>query len=188
MRITQAAQFRKLRARPGAVMLAGVLLGCSIASAQTFYKWTDEKGVVHFSDVPPPETKGVEERRLPVPPAAEPARSESDAAASTQAAANPSQGLTGPARIIIVSQNTPRTGPSALHISGQVRNVGGAAARSVAVTISATDDTQGNPCLNEQAPVEPPTLHPGETGNFDVDLDSPCLYGKPGLDVAPVWE
>jgi len=169
-------------------MLAGVLLACSIASAQTFYKWTDAQGIVHFSDAAPADRKGVEEQRLPVPPAGAPARPEPDAAASARAAANASAGLTGPARIIIVSQNTPRTGPSAMHISGQVRNVGGADARSVAVTISATDDTQGNPCLNEQAPVEPPTLHPGETGSFDVDVDNPCLYGQPGLEVAPVWE
>jgi hypothetical protein len=169
-------------------MLAGVLLACSIASAQTFYKWTDQQGIVHFSDAPPPDTKGVEERRLPAPLAAEPARPESDAAASAPGAANASAGLTGPARIIIVSQSTPRTGPSAMHISGQVRNVGGADARSVAVTISVTDDTQGNPCLSEEAPVEPPTLHPGETGSFDIDVDNPCLYGQPGLDVAPVWE
>ncbi len=167
-------------------MLAGVLFACSIASAQTFYKWTDQQGIVHFSDARPPDTKGVEERRLPAQPAAEPAPPESDAAAS--APADTSAGLTGPARIVIVSQHTPRSGPSALHIFGEVRNVGGADARSVAVTISATDDTQGNSCLNEQAPVEPPTLHPGDTGSFNVEVDDPCLYGRPGVNVAPVWE
>ena len=35
----------------------GLLCACGVlcASAQTMYKWVDEKGVTHFSETPPPE-------------------------------------------------------------------------------------------------------------------------------------
>ena len=161
-------------------MLAGALVGFSMADAQTFYKWTDERGVVHFSDAAPADKKGVEERHLPVP--------REPAAAPVQVESQPPPGVEGTARIVVVSRNAPRTGPSAMHVSGTVKNLGGADARSVAVRVSATDDMQGNPCLSEQTPVEPPTLRPGQTGTFDIEIDSPCLYGQPGLDVTPLWE
>ena len=75
-----------------------------------------------------------------------------------------------------------------MHVIGEVKNVGGADAQRVAVTITAVDSTQGTPCLNEEAAVTPSTLHAGESGNFDVDVDSPCLFGEPHVDVAPVWD
>ncbi len=168
------------------VVGAAWLAWCATSGAQTFYKWTDEHGVVHFSDSAPAQAKGVEERNLPPPPAG----GQPEAAQDTgEAAATPgTPGATGPARIILVSRKAPRTGPSTMHIIGEVKNVGGADARGVAVTISAVDATQGDPCLNEQAAVAPSTLHPGESGNFDVNVDSPCLYGQPRVDVSPVWE
>ena len=83
----------------------------------------------------------------------------------------------GPARVILVSREAPRTGPSSMHITGEVKNVGGADAQRVAVTISSVDSTAGTPCLSEEAAVTPSTLHPGESGRFDVDVDSPCLCG-----------
>jgi hypothetical protein len=36
--------------------------------------------------------------------------------------------------------------------------------------------------------VNPSTVPAGETGNFDVDLDNPCLAGDTPVDVAPVWK
>jgi hypothetical protein len=42
-----------------ALILAAALAVSAQASAQTMYKWVDEKGVTHFSGDPPPEgTKG----------------------------------------------------------------------------------------------------------------------------------
>ncbi|HXQ23754.1 MAG TPA: DUF4124 domain-containing protein [Candidatus Acidoferrales bacterium] len=169
---------------------------CAITSAQTFYKWTDDAGVVHFSDEPPPDMKGVEERNLAVEPVVksgpESPDHPSDAAAAGGGAKEPgapnAPKAEGPARVVLVSRQNPRIGPSAMHVIGQVKNVGGANARRVSVTISAVDATQGTPCLNEEASVTPSTLKPGETGNFDVDLNSPCLLGEPNLDVAPVWD
>lgn len=74
-----------------------------------------------------------------------------------------------------------------MHVTGKVKNVGGDDARSVAVTITAADDTQGNPCLHEEAAVTPSTLRSGEAGRFDVYLDSPCLFGQATIDITPSW-
>jgi uncharacterized protein DUF4124 len=163
---------------------------CGLASAQTYYKWTDDHGVVHFSDAPPADPKGVEERHLAAPPVAEAPAKEAavERAPEAQGKGAVAEPPVGPARVIVTSRKTPRTGPSALHVIGEVKNVGGADARRVAVTISAVDVTQGTPCLNEETTVEPSTLHPGDKGNFDVNVDSPCLFGDPSVDVAPVWD
>jgi len=176
-------------------MLSVALVGwCAVAAAQTFYKWTDESGIVHFSDAPPPQVKGVEERNLPAPPktSKEPAPSERGSANPEQArkeSANPAApAAEGPARVVIISRESPRIGPSTMHVLGEVRNVGAVDAQNVTVTISAVDSGQGNPCLNQQAAVTPSTLHAGETGKYDVDVDSPCLLGDTQVDLAPVWE
>ena len=181
--------------RSAATVLGVALVSVAgVSSAQTFYKWTDEAGVVHFSDAAPPaQARGVEERKLPPPPQS--ASAESPGAASAEgeqadgkpAVADGAPGE-GPARVIIVSRKNPRTGPSAMHIAGEVKNVGGSDAGQVTVTISAADSGQGNPCLNEQTDVAPSTLRPGQTGKFDVEVDSPCLNGDPRVDVEPVWQ
>jgi len=177
-------------------MLRVALVGwCTAAAAQTFYKWTDDGGIVHFSDVPPPKVKGVEERNLPAPPeavaipqdrSAPVNRAGSAAAAAASVAAAPA--ATGPAQVVIIARDTPRLSPSAMHVVGEVRNVGAADALNVTVTISAVDSVQGNPCLSQQVIVTPPTLHSGESGKFDIDVDSPCLLGDAHVDVAPEWE
>jgi hypothetical protein len=163
---------------------------CSIAAAQTVYKWTDEHGVIHFADSPPSEARKVEERHLPAPPAskasddapAEPRTPKSDALIRRDPGAQP------PAQVILASRKTPRTGPSSLRIQGEVRNVGGTNAERVAVAISAVDSDDGSSCVKEEIGVSPPTLHPGETGSFDTDFDKPCLLGQPKIDIAPVWD
>ena len=163
---------------------------CSVAAAQTYYKWTDDQGIVHFADMPPPKGEHVEERQLSVPP---PARAqEPEAPAETTAATDgetqgPIAGK-GPARVIVISRQLPRTGPTSMHIIGEVKNLGGTDAQRVAVTISSVDSTAGTPCLSEEAAVTPSTLHSGEKGSFDVDVDSPCLSGQPQVDIAPVWD
>ena len=168
----------QVRAR---LFLVGLALAClsRIAGAQTFYKWTDENGTVHFSDVPPLNTKNVEERSLPPAPAAP-----QDGGEKSESAEAKTPGASeGPARVVLVSQHVPRTGPSAVHVSGQVKNVGGADARSVLVTVKAVDIAAGTPCLQEDVDVKPATLRPGETGDFDADIDNPCLSGGTPVDL-----
>jgi len=72
-----------------------LLLGCSLAAAQTVYKWVDQDGVVHYSDQP---HANAEKMRVPAvqtyraPPAAD---SSADAAAGVlppEANTNPYQG------------------------------------------------------------------------------------------------
>jgi hypothetical protein len=157
-----------------------------MAAAQTFYKWTDDQGIVHFADMPPPKGEHVEERHLPVPPTEAPAAAE--AAPATGAEAQAPIPAESPARVILVSQQAPRTGPSSMHIIGEVKNVGGKDAQRVAVTVSSVDSTAGTPCLSEEAAVTPSTLRPGESGRFDIDVDNPCLSGEPQVDIAPVWD
>ena len=58
------------------VLAIAVTVVCASANAQqTVYKWTDEDGVVHFSDSPPAksETAGVETVAIPKAPPAPPA-------------------------------------------------------------------------------------------------------------------
>ena len=165
----------------------------AVSTAQTYYKWTDSRGVVHFSDQAPVQEKGVEERQLaPVPPAPEGTESSTEPAGNDTEGNNPKKtddgSSAGPAQVVVVSQQSPHTGPSEMHIHGKVKNVGGKDAQRVAVTISAVDSQQGNPCLQNEIPVTPSTLHPGETGKFDTHLDNPCLFGDAKVDIGPVWE
>jgi hypothetical protein len=162
--------------------LAGCGFVCwyGVASAQTFYKWSDEQGIVHFSDVPPANAKNVEQRNLPgAPPPANP-EEEADKPAEAKTPGTSE----GPARVVLVSRRTPHTGPTAVHVSGEVKNVGGADANGVSVTVTAVDITAGTPCLREEVGVTPSTLRPGETGNFDAEIDNPCLAGGTPVDVA----
>jgi hypothetical protein len=172
--------------------MAGVAVAvwCFAVTAQTVYKWTDEHGVIHFADSPPPDARKVEERHLPGAPASnasddtptEPRTPRSDALTRHD------PGAPAPAQVILASRKTPSTGPSSVHVQGEVRNVGGSDAARVAVTISATDSNDGSSCLQEEIAVSPPTLRPGETGSFDTDFDKPCLLGQPKIDIAPVWD
>lgn len=163
----------------------GVAAWCAIATAQTVYKWTDAQGVVHFADTPPSEVGKVEERHLSPPRPAKP-REEPPAAAP---AANTEAPTTqGSAQVIVASRRTPRTSVSAVHVTGEVKNVGAGNAERVAVTVSAVDSQQGMPCLSEEIAVRPPTLRPGESGTFDAEVDSPCLIGQSTVDIAPVWD
>ncbi len=176
------------RARTWLTLTASGLFCCyGIAAAQTFYKWTDDRGIVHFSDSAPVNTKNVEERSLPPPGPAKP--QEESQGEPTEKGAPPDTKTTsgtneGPARVVLVSSRSPRTGPSAVHVSGEVKNVGGEDARTVAVIVSAVDVTAGTPCLHEELGVTPSTLRPGETGNFDGDIDDPCLSGGTPVDIS----
>jgi len=161
-------------------VVAGCVLLCwhGSAGAQTVYKWTDEQGTVHFADSPPTGTKNVEERSLPPPRPPAPVDEQ-----ATPGESKPSE-AEGPARIVLVSKHAPRTGPTAVHVSGEVKNVGGSDARDVSVTVTAVDATAGTPCLHQDLSVTPSTLGPGETGNFDAEIEDPCLAGGTPLNIA----
>jgi hypothetical protein len=75
-----------------------------------------------------------------------------------------------------------------MHIFGEVKNVGGQDAQRVAVTVSSVDSTAGTPCLSEEGAVTPSTLHPSESGKFDLELNDPCLSGGPQVNIVPVWD
>jgi len=169
-------------------LVAGAIAaGSTLAAAQTFYKWTDERGTVHFSDAPPPQSNGVEVRNLPPPPAA-PAKADGVTEGKPEDSATDAGRKEGPARVVILSRRSPRTGPTTMHIEGKVKNVGGEAAQNVSVTINVADSGQGNPCLSQDVTVTPANLPPGQSGDFKVDLESPCLNGEPSLDVALAWD
>jgi hypothetical protein len=55
------------------VLLVGLIIGSSLAYAQTTYRWVDDKGVVHFTDDPTgiPEKYQVQERKE-IPPSEPP--------------------------------------------------------------------------------------------------------------------
>ena len=168
---------------------------CAPAAAQTYYRWTDDRGVVHLADQPPAQSKGsVEERHLAVKPAVrqEPGdASDRDGAPHGDGAGADAGGgsaVDGPAKVIVIARHSPRVGPSALRVSGVVKNVGGKDAQQVVVNLSAVDASQGTPCLQSEASVAPSTLHPGETGNFETNVDGPCLFEDTEVAIDPVWD
>jgi len=173
-----------------------LIMGClaagwaTAAAAQTYFKWTDGQGIVHFSDAPPQQGKGVEKLNLPAapvrPPAAKPPAGV-PAAGATGIGSDPIPGASSAARVVLTSRKTPRTGPSALQVSGEVKNVGGGAAHDVLVTITVLDQSSGYECLRHEVAVAPSALGAGEVGTFDVALDSPCLFGQPKVDLVPAW-
>lgn len=170
------------------VLVLGMTLPWSVrGSAQTYYKWTDQKGIVHLSDQVPSGVKGVQERVMVAPARpVDSAPSGQDAAAPGAPAAAATGG--GPARVILESFQSPRTGPASMHVSGTVKNVGGTVADSIVVALSALDPGQGNPCFESDVSVSPSSLQPGEQAGFETDLNDPCLSGDAKLDAHPRWQ
>jgi Domain of unknown function (DUF4124) len=156
---------------------------------QTVYRWTDAGGVVHFADTPPLGTQA-EERHLAVPSTEQATQPEPMPEASLE---QPSAALSevppgSPARVLVLSRKTTRRGASALQVVGEVENFGGADATDLSVAVTANEPDKARPCLRQQFKVSPSTLHPGERGRFTADVDHPCLYGNPAIDVAPAWK
>ncbi len=150
---------------------------------ETVYQWTDEQGTLHFSDQPPGGRK-VEERHLPPP---EPAQ-KGESVEPSSAGALPAPAPQDPARVLIERQQAERTGPSALHVSGVVRNVGGRAATQLRVRVSAPDPVQGNPCLEQEVPINVDHLEAGERKTFELELDHPCLHGEATVQLQVRWD
>lgn len=169
------------------------LLAALPTAAQTFYKWTDDRGVVHFSDAPPADVRNVEERVVNAPPLIRRPDVQNpdttEAAEGGEGSAKASEGApSGPARVVLLSRQTPRISPSAIRVMGRVKNTGGEPAANVGVDVTVVDESQGTVCMQEQVDVEPSTLEPGKTGTFDLTLDNPCLFGAAELNVEPRWQ
>ncbi len=168
-------------------VLCVVLLAGSVLQAQTYYKWTDEQGTIHLTDQPPTGVKGVQERNL-VPHATlvNPTTDEEPVVdAGTKASGE--QPASGAPRVEIQGYRTTRTGPSSIHASGTVKNIGDGEADDVVVVLSAVDAGQGNPCYESDVTIQPSKLPPGEMAVFDVDVDDPCLLGDAKLDARVRW-
>ncbi len=177
--------------RPWKLCLAiGVLASTAVGSplaAQTVYTWTDKGGTVHFADHAPADAGNVEERNLP---ARQPITGGEDADVAAKAAADgtATPGAAGPAKLLVVSSKSDHSGPTSMHVSGIVKNAGGAAATGVAVVVSSLDPGQGNPCFHSEVSVSPSTLQGGETGTFESDIDSPCLQEGTTLDLTTLGQ
>jgi hypothetical protein len=167
----------------------------TLVSAQTVYRWEDERGVVHFSDAPPPNAKNVEKRSMPRAPkpavrGAEDTGATGDGDSKDVENGKPAtaDGEASAARIEIKKQDVDPVGDSTSEFSGEVENVGGAAANDVIVVIEVTETNQGAECLREEVDVSPSSLEPGEKGTFSVTLSNPCFYGPIATTVRPEWD
>jgi Domain of unknown function (DUF4124) len=167
----------------------------SAVHAADVYHWTDEKGVVHFADAPPPHVKA-ETRTLPLAqPMSRPAAT-GDAAAPPPVAPDEAKGsdaaaahaASGPARIVITRQDEQRLGGQRHEYSGVVKNEGGSPAHGVAITIHVTETQQGDDCLSDEIAVEPPTLAPGDTARFTAEYSHPCFAGETRTSFEAVWD
>jgi hypothetical protein len=177
--------------------LVFLLLG-NLASAQTVYRWEDERGVVHFSDAPPRDAKNVQTRSMPRAPkpairgtegpsaVADDASTTGDSVQSEKPAtadATPSA-----ARIEIKKRDVNPTGEATNEFTGEVENVGGSRANDVIVVIDVTETNQGDHCLREEVDVSPSSLDPGEKGSFSATLSNPCFYGPVATSVQAEWD
>ena len=80
------------RARAAAFCLAGLsaaltaLFACGTVMATELYKWTDDKGIIHYSDTPPPKGKDSRQKlRLTGTESPNPAAADTKAAADKPA-------------------------------------------------------------------------------------------------------
>ncbi|MBI4516332.1 MAG: DUF4124 domain-containing protein [Deltaproteobacteria bacterium] len=192
MRARQCRPWIGSHGRAAVVISAVWLIAGAGLHAQTVYKWVDDNGVVHFSDVPPAGGQKYEERggRAQEPEAKPAARTDQPEISSGEppAAAAPAVEATkGPARVILTAnQSFPRSA-DARHVIGVVKNVGGRAAAQVRVTVHVAS-SQGQDCGREEVDVTPPTLEAGESGNFDATITNPCFADGGSVDAEPQWD
>jgi hypothetical protein len=173
-----------------AALIAAVVLVAGVygAGAETVYKWTDEKGTVHFADVPPPHAGQYKSEDMPdaPPPAAAPAEATPAAGAEGAKPADGS-GPGGPARVVLTDHKAVQLGPTQEAYRGAVKNEGGVEARDVVISIVVTEPIQGAECLHDQIDVEPSTLPPGGVGTFEAEFDNPCYHGPTEAALQAEW-
>jgi len=162
------------------ILAAATFFG-AVASAQTYYKWTDERGTVHLSDQPPP--RGKAEERVLVPP-----RPAAPEVVETPPRESTSEESGGPAAITIEKREVTRLGPNSVRVTGELRNTGGSPAEGIAVVVKVNDAVQGNPCLEREIAPSTDRLAPREKASFEAELTDPCLFGDPPVELSVRWE
>jgi len=170
-------------------LAVSVLAVVSRGGAADVYRWTDERGIVHFSDVPPPQAGKFTTESLPdAPPRA--AASQGNAAPVGGAAAGTATAEATPnerANVVLESHDAVAVGPATQAFRGKVKNQGGSAAKDVAIAIVVSEPIQGAECLREVIDVEPSTLGPGDEGSFEAQFDNPCFHGPTTADLRAEW-
>lgn len=184
------AMIRKTTAACAALVALLVLVGGPLG-AETVYRWTDARGVVHFSDMPPPGTIRSQAQTLPDVPVpigqqpAEPAAAEP--AAPPLAPAGEDKAPSGPARVVLTEQQADAVGPAVKSFHGKVTNKGGAEARDVFIALVVREPVQGDECLREEIDVTPSSLAPGAEGTFEAEFETPCFHGETTADLRASW-
>jgi len=155
------------------------------AGAQTVFQWTDEKGVIHFSNSAPPKGVDFQRRDMPAPPPI--ASLPKEAPPAAPGAGGPAAKGKGPAQLVLEEPESLQEGPGAETFVGKVKNAGGAPAHQAAVRITVTDPVQGDQCLQDEIAVRPSTIAPGETGEYRGFFENPCFYGDAKVELLPLW-
>lgn len=171
----------------GVAVAALAVLGALAAApalAQTVYRWTDERGVMHFADSPPPQLKNFQTQDMP---RSAPTPVPEAAAEAPPAGGEAPKGGMGPARVVLAEHEEVGVGPSVQSFTGTVRNEGGAEALDVAIAVRVVEPTSGDECLVDEIEVDPPTLAPGAKGTFDADFEHPCFKGPTQAELRAIW-
>lgn len=175
------------------LVLVGVVwaitMGVGRGVGQTVYRWTDERGGVHFTQSPPPHGEQFEVRDIPGRPSAPaPPADETAAGPDATPAGTPAPKQEGAARVDLVKQSAQEVGPSTRLFKGTVQNAGAAEARNVVVHLTVTETQQGDECLQTEIDVTPSSLPPGASGTFEAEFDDPCFFGKVSVHMEPDWD
>ena len=94
----------------------------------------------------------------------------------------------GEARVVLEKQSSLTVGPSTQLFRGKVKNHGGTEATNVVVRLSVTETQQGAECLRAEIDVAPSSLPPGETGEFETEVDNACFFGDISVQIEPDWD
>ena len=169
-------------------LTAVLLVAGRVPGQDTVYRWTDEKGTVHFADVPAPHVNHFTTEALPeVPPARAAAADTAPDAAAGGVTPAADESLKGQAHVVLKDKQALAVGPSAQAFRGTVKNEGSAEARDVYVALVVTEPVQGAECLRNEIDVEPSMLGPGQEGSFGAEFDNPCFHGPTDADLRVEW-
>jgi len=170
-----------------------------LAQTETIYRWTDDRGVVHFGHLPPAgqnaEERHMRKRPTPKVEEAEEKKTDEDDEKSASPAndddAKPdeeSEQEQSSSSVILDNDETALVGGAVQRFTGRVKNLGNAIARDVAVDILvAADNRVGDECLRYRAAVTPAVLAPGASGTYAVEIENPCFAGGTRADVQARW-
>jgi hypothetical protein len=160
------------------ILTALMMLAASITFSQDIYKWEDEKGVVHYGDMPThPTAAPLEKDALPYSHTGSlPANSSSERKARTRKELDEAR-LEDTSRLASASPQLSR--PKAwidtngrLRLSGSIRNRGKGLCDVPAVEVVIFDDKGSEDGVFETAALPTPLTH-GEEARFDGEYFTP---------------